>query len=54
MVRQTTQVRQLANNLTHYIGYSDSYGIGTGGVWTSGLNKIRPIMWKEEWPQKVN
>ena len=32
MVRHTTQVRQLVKNLPHYIGYSDSCGIGTGGV----------------------
>ena len=54
MGRYTTQVRQLVNSLPQYIGYSYSCGIGTGGVWTSGLNKIGPIMWKEEWPQKIN
>ena len=53
MVRNTTQVRQLVNKLPHYIGYSDSCGIGTGGVWTSILNKIVSIVWQEEWPQKV-
>ena len=49
----TTRVRQLGNNLPHYIGYSYSCGIGTGGVWTYGINKIAPIMWKEEVPQKL-
>ena len=53
MGRHTTKVRQLLNNLPHYIGYSYSCVIGTGGVCTSGLNKIGPIMWKEEWPQKL-
>ena len=53
MGRHTTQVRQLVKNLPHYIGYSYSCGIGTGGVWTDVLNKIGPIMWQEEWPQKV-
>ena len=43
--KHTTQVHQLANNLPHYIGYSDSCGIGMGGIWASGLNKIGPIMW---------
>ena len=47
MERHTTQVLQLVNNLPHYITYSDSCGIGTGGVLTSGLNKICPIMWQE-------
>ena len=46
MGRHKTQVRQLVNNLPHYIGYSDSCGIGTGGVWKSGLNKIGPIIWQ--------
>ena len=45
MGRHTTQVRQLVNNLPHYIGYSDSCVIGTGVVWTSDLNNIGPIMW---------
>ena len=53
IVRHTTQVFQLVNNLPHYTWYSDSCGIGTGGVWTSSLNKIGPIMWQEEWPQKL-
>ena len=47
MGRHTTQVRQLVKNLPHYIGYSYSCGIGTGGVWTDVLNKICPIMWQE-------
>ena len=25
-----------------------------GGVQTSSLNNIGPIIWKEEWPQRVN
>ena len=53
MGRRTTQVCKLVKNLPHYIRYSDSCGIGTGGVWTSGLNKIGPIMCQEEGPQKV-
>ena len=44
MGRHTTQVRRLVNNLPHYIGYSDSCGIGTGGVLTYGIKKMDPIM----------
>ena len=47
MGRHTTQVRHLVKNLPHYIGYSYSCGIGTGGVCTSGLNKIGPIILQE-------
>ena len=46
MGRHTTQVRQMLNNLSHHVGYSDSCGIGAGGVWKSGLNKIGLIMWQ--------
>ena len=53
MVRHATQVHHLVNNLPHYIGYSDSCGIGTRGVCKSGLNKIGPTIWQEKWPQKV-
>ena len=42
--RHKTQVHQMVNNLPHYIRYSYSCGIGTGGVWISGLNKISSIM----------
>ena len=51
--KHTIQVRELVKNLPHYIGYSDSCGIGTGGVWTSVLNKIDPIMGQDEWTHKV-
>ena len=44
----------MVNKLPHYIGYSDSCEIGTGGVWISGLNKIGPIIWQEEKPKIVN
>ena len=44
--RHTTKVRHLVNNLPNYTGYSYSCRIGTGGVWTFGLNKIGPIMWQ--------
>ena len=47
MGRKTTQVHHLVNKLPHYIGYSCSCGIGTGEVWTYGLNKICLIIWQE-------
>ena len=33
MGKNTTQVLHLVNNLPHYIGYSYSFGIGTGGLY---------------------
>ena len=53
MGKHPTQVRHLVNKFPNFIGYSDSFGIITGGVWTSGINKIGSIICQEECPQKV-
>ena len=37
----------------NYIGYSDSCRLGTGGVWTSGTDKLHPILWQIEWPADI-
>jgi hypothetical protein len=51
--KHPTSVLQLTVELPNYIGYSDSCGIGTGGVWTSGTSSLAPLLWQLEWPQDI-
>ena len=53
MGKHLTHVLQLVNKLSKYSVYSDSFGIVIGGVWTSGLNTIGPIILQLEWPHMV-
>jgi hypothetical protein len=50
MENTPTSVAQLVVEYPHFVGYSDSCGIGIGGVWTSGTAPIQPIFWNLEWP----
>jgi hypothetical protein len=51
--KHPTSVMQLVIDYPNYIGYSDSCGIGTGGVWTSGTSSISPLLWHMEWPEDI-
>jgi hypothetical protein len=53
MIKHPTSVSQLIVEYPNYIGYSDSCGIGTGGIWTSGTSPLSPILWNLEWPQDI-
>jgi hypothetical protein len=53
MKKNPTAVQQLASGYPNYIGYSDSCGLGTGGVWTPGLSHIPFTVWQYEWPQDI-
>ena len=53
LIKHPTSVLQLIVEFPHYLGYSDSCGIGTGGVWTSGLSHLSPILWQLEWPDDI-
>ena len=51
--RIPTSVLQLVNDFPHYIRYSDSCILGTGGVVTPGLENVRPILWQVAWPTDI-
>ena len=51
--KNPTSVLQLIVEIPHYLGYSDSCGIGTGGIWCSGLASIAPLLWQLEWPDDI-
>jgi hypothetical protein len=48
-----SSVLQLVQNIPDYIGHSDSCGLGTGGVWTSGLKSMKPFLWQLRWPDDI-
>ena len=50
LLQHPTSVLQLIVELPNYLGYSDSCGIGTGGIWTSGTSPLSPLLWQLEWP----
>ena len=53
MKKDPTAIQQLTSGFPDYVGYSDSCGLGTGGVWTPGLSTIDFIVWQYEWPQDI-
>ena len=53
MSKNPTSVLQLVVEYPDFVGYSDACGIGAGGVWSSGLKYVQPIMWQYEWPDDI-
>ena len=53
MAKQPTHVKQLIKEFPAYIGYSNSCGLGTGGVWTSRALIIPPMLWHLECPKDI-
>jgi hypothetical protein len=53
LIKTPTSVLQLVTEYPHYLGYSDACGIGAGGVWTSGLAPLSPLLWQLEWPEDI-
>ena len=53
LIKNPTSVLQLVVEYPNYLGYSDSCGIGTGGIWASGLTSLDPILWQLEWPEDI-
>jgi hypothetical protein len=51
--KHPTSVLQLIVETPHYLGYSDACGIGTGGIWASGLAPLSPLLWQLEWPADI-
>ena len=53
MCKNPTSVLQLIMEYPDFVGYSDACGIGAGGVWSSGLKYLQPLMWQFEWPEDI-
>eukprot|EP00957_Ditylum_brightwellii_P158511 12064911-Ditylum_brightwellii.AAC.1 len=49
-----TSVRQLVKDYPAFIGYTDAYFLGGGGVRSAGLDSMQPLVWQLEWPPEVN
>ena len=48
-------VLELIQQDPHFIGYVDSSGMATGGVWTSGTKAIKNniVLWRFQWSQEI-
>ena len=53
MVGQSTHILQIVKGLPHYVGFSNSCGIGTRGVRSSRTVIIIPVLWSLKWPQDI-
>ena len=53
MASHPTHVLQIVKALPQYVGFSDSCGIGTGGIWSSGTVIIIPVLWSLRWPPDI-
>ena len=57
ILRQTVKApilcRRLITGAPSYIGYSDASLLGCGGVWLSGIEAIKPLVWRYEWPPSI-
>ncbi len=48
-----TLCSQLVPGMPAYIGFCDACKYGAGGVWVSGKNTLRPVVWRLKWPPEV-
>ena len=48
-----TSVLELVPRDPDYIGFVDASGSGVGGVWTPGVSKIQPTVWRLQWPDEI-
>ena len=48
-----THAKELMVGIPAFIGYCDASKEGAGGVWFSGTDYLRPIVWRVEWPKEV-
>jgi hypothetical protein len=46
-------VLQLVHNIPNYLNHTDACGLGAGGICTSGLKFIKPIVWQVQWPPDI-
>ena len=53
MKNNPTNVRLPVTGTPSYIGYSDPSGVGSGGVWCSGIKSLDPFVWRVQWLSDV-
>eukprot|EP00957_Ditylum_brightwellii_P011213 848908-Ditylum_brightwellii.AAC.2 len=53
MKNTPTSTQQLVRGYLSYIGYSNACHLGTGGVWTTGMDNLAPGVWQTECPEEV-
>jgi len=53
LVKKTTPVQLLVSNYPNYMQYTNTCGLGAGGVITPGLDAIQYWVWQFEWPNDI-
>jgi hypothetical protein len=53
LASRPTHVSELVQKELNYIGYCDASAFGAGGVWFGGTQRLRPIVWRIQWPADV-
>ena len=51
--KEPVKCSQLVPGPPHYIGYCDACKYGAGGIWFSGSQTLRPIVWRLKWPPDI-
>ena len=51
--KRPTHCRQLIPGMPHYLGFCDACKYGAGGVWLSGSDTLRPLVWRLAWPEDL-
>lgn len=45
--------QQLIPGNPAFLGYCDACKYGAGGIWLSGLQNLKPIVWRTKWPTDI-
>jgi hypothetical protein len=53
LASRPTHVSELVEQTLDYTGYCDASAFGAGGVWFGGKKKLKPIVWRVQWPKDV-
>ena len=51
--KRPTSCAQLIPSFPHFVGFCDACKHGAGGIWLSGSNTLRPVVWRFAWPPEV-
>jgi hypothetical protein len=46
-------VSDLVEQTRDYTGYCDASAFGAGGIWFGGKKRLKPVVWRVQWPKDV-
>ncbi len=53
LASRPTHVNEFVQKELDYIGYCDASAFGAGGGWFEGTQRLRPVVWRIQWPPDV-